>query len=658
MNRTGTLTFTLAGVLTLASAAWGQEAAHLCDFEDPADIRAWEFTAGTPGVVEEGVTHGRKALEITFDPQGQYHPAYMTWRSVRGDWSGFDALVLDVFNPGLEPIPATVLIADRAWVQKGRSYWNRHNGSATLAPGPTRWTIPVGGLYRGEAGSRNNDIKRNIDASEIVRLDFGFGVKGAAGRVIVDDLRLVRVARPAGVWAFDFGPPDQSVMPGWTAISNATAYTKQRGFGWGPQGGTPWNGAARDTTFGPALLRDFCEAGGYRFRVDAPAGRYRVTVVYENSGYWGGEQAMQSKRRILAGGEEAWSETRPDGSAHALYRFEEIEPLGVDIWDTYMKAELAKPVAFDARAGADGLTLQFEADRPWGSKISALAVHRTDDPDAARWLAGQMDEVAAEFRGMAVCLDKPPGPFVLPPAWRASGLVAWPVDIADEVTPASLPPEAAKGPEDLVLSRLAARGEIATFCLAVRPDENRRGQVSFAWTKQPSLPAEVSAVWYNAVRGFNSIAYRLRAHTLRPVDGSLPLQRDVTRMLVLKVRVPPDAAPGNYEGAIRLRSGKGPAVSVPVRLTVSSVVLDRQTEFRMGFFGLQPPGLLPAPRRQQALERTLALLGEYGMNMVCGGPSWRLKGWKDGQPVIDFGEMDAFFALLRKHGFTGPINGY
>jgi len=227
----------------------------------------------------------------------------MTWRRVRGDWSGFDGLVLDVFNPGSEPIPAYVLIADKAWAGKGRSYWNRHNASTTIAPGRTRWTIPVGGLYRGEAGSRNNDIKRNIDAAEIVRLDFGFGVRGARGRVVVDDLRLVEVARPAGVWALDFGPPDQSVMPGWTAVSNATGYTKQRGFGWGPTGGKPWTGAARDTTFGPALLRDFCEGGGYRFHVDAPAGRYRVTVIYENSGYWGGEQAMQSTRRILAGGE-------------------------------------------------------------------------------------------------------------------------------------------------------------------------------------------------------------------------------------------------------------------------------------------------------------------------------------------------------------------
>ena len=36
------------------------------------------------------------------------------------------------------PIPASVLIADKAWAQKGNSYWNRHNGSATLAPGATR----------------------------------------------------------------------------------------------------------------------------------------------------------------------------------------------------------------------------------------------------------------------------------------------------------------------------------------------------------------------------------------------------------------------------------------------------------------------------------------------------------------------------------------
>lgn len=46
------------------------------------------------------------------------------------------------------------------------------------------------------------------------------------------------------------------------------------------------------------------------------------------------------------------------------------------------------------------------------------------------------------------------------------------------------------------------------------------------------------------------------------------------------------------------------------------------------------------------------------MNAVSGGPSWTLDGWKDGKPLVDFGEMDRFFALLKQYGFDRPINGY
>jgi hypothetical protein len=318
--------FPVMVLLTLPALARAQEALHLSDFESADDLKAWDINAGQPKLVPQGVAHGKSALAIGFDPKGPYHPAYLSWNRVRGDWSGYDALVLDVTNPNDRPIPGVVLIGDKAWAAKGRSYWNRHNGGRTFAPGHSRWIITLGGLYRGEAGSRNNDIKENIDPTAIVRLDFGFGEKGSEGSVTIDDLRLVKFTRPAGVWAFDLGPPDQSVQPGWTAVSNLTAYTKNQGFGWA--GGTPWKGAARDTGFGPALLRDFCEAGGYRFRIDVPAGNYAVTVFFENSGYWGGEQAMHNWRRILVEGKEVWKETRPDGPAHALYRFEDVEPVG------------------------------------------------------------------------------------------------------------------------------------------------------------------------------------------------------------------------------------------------------------------------------------------------------------------------------------------
>jgi len=330
----------------------GERVERLCDWERPEDLKAWDFTAGEARLVAEGATHGRRALEIRFDPRGQYRPAYMYWRRVRRNWSAFDALVLDVHNPSDEPMAGYVLIADRAWADKGKTYWNRHNGGRVFGPGRTRWVIPVGGLYRGEAGSRNNDIRRNIDADQIVRVDFGFGRKGATGRVVIDNLRLVKVARPVGLWALDFGPPDQQVMLGWTGVSHATAYTKARGFGWGPKRGHPWDGAARDTTFGPPLLRDFCASRGYRFRVDVPPGRYRAVLIYENAGYWGGEQARHRVRRVRVGGRTVHEERRPDGAAHALHRFEEVEPVGVDLWDTYMAAELA----------LDGLAVRGEAE--------------------------------------------------------------------------------------------------------------------------------------------------------------------------------------------------------------------------------------------------------------------------------------------------------
>ena len=70
---------------------------------------------------------------------------------------------------------ASLLVADRAWEESGGTYWNRHNSGRSFPPGRTEWVIPLRGLYRGEAGSRNNDIKRNIDPDSIVRIDFGFG---------------------------------------------------------------------------------------------------------------------------------------------------------------------------------------------------------------------------------------------------------------------------------------------------------------------------------------------------------------------------------------------------------------------------------------------------------------------------------------------------
>jgi len=659
MSRSASTSVVFTALLCLTGHA--EDVLRLCDFEAEQDVRAWDFVSGAARLVSDGATHGRRAMEVTFDPKGRYYGGYLYWRRVHRDWSGYDALVLDVLNPGSEPVPGYVLVADQAWQGKGRTYWNRHNGGTVFAPGRTEWTIPVRGLYRGEAGSRNNDIKRNIDPDAVVRVDFGFGRRGTAGRIVIDNLRLVRAGRPEGVWAFDFGPPNQSVMLGWTPVSQQTRYTEDRGFGWGPRGGAPWNGAARDTTFGTMLTQDFCEAGGYNFRVGAPSGRYRVTVIYENSGYWGGEQAMHRERRILANGKSAFEVKRSLGPAHALYRFEDVEPVGVDIWDTYLRTELAKPITFQTRAYGDGITLRFEADRVWGSKVSALVLRRADDPASEQWMEEQLEKLATEFRRKAVCLDEPPSAFDVPAAWRDFGLVAWEIGIEDDVTPSSTPPAALAAPTGLSITRTAVRGEHEPFCLAVRPQLDL-GECR--WALEPfegpgRLEATVREVRYNTSRGFNSIAYRIRPHVLR-AQKTLRLVPDVTRETIVTVRVAEDTPPGEYRGTLALYNSNREVspLRVALKLSVRPVTLDRETDFLMGFFGLMPPRLVPDEERWDMLERTLVMLREHGMNAVSGGPSWQLKGWRGGEPAIDFGEMDRFFALLRKHGFTAPFNGY
>ena len=637
------------GMLT-AGSLWSAEKL-VNGFENANELADWEISAAGSKLVAEGVTEGKTALELTFDPQGQWGPAVMNWRKLQKDWSAYDVLVVDVLNPNPDPVSAAALIGDEAWIAKP-TYWNRHNSGTFLAPGKSRWVIPVHGLYRGEAGSRNNDIKADIDPSRITRLTLHFGSRGQTGRIIVDNIRFVKSDRPAGVWAFDFGPVSQAVMPGWTPVSHTTVYGQGQNYGWNA---AMQDGAARDTTFGTMLTQDFVEARGYTFRVDVRAGVYDVFVIFENAGYWGGEEAHHKVRTITSQGKEVWREERPDGAATALYQFEDVEPVGVDIWDTYMMGHIIKPAQFQVAAGENGLEVRFDADAPWSSKVSAIEVHRAGDTAAKKWLDEQVVALAQEFRDKAVNLDGAAPKWSPQPADEARGLAAWAARIEDEVTPTALPPTNA-GP--LELSCVTVKGEYEPVCLVVKPTRDL-GQcdLTVEWTGGKSLPTSVSVVRYNTTRGFGRIAYRIRPFWLRS-GGKTDLAAGVAREWVMTFNVPQDATAGDYVGVAKLTRANGQTLlTVPIKATVRDVTLRRQTQFLMAFLGLSPNSMVGA-RHEEYLDETLSMLHEHGMNALAGAATFTLTGWKDGRPEIDFGDCDKTFALYRKHGFDQAIVAY
>jgi hypothetical protein len=273
--------FAIVLLVVTALAPAAEEVKELFDFE--AGLEGFEAGAGSAAttVAEGHASRGAKALRVACAPNG-----YVT-RSVAADWSGYDELEIDAFVDGSGDVAGTLLVGDEAWAAAGRSYWNRHNSAFTLHPGANVITIPTGGLFRGEAGSRGNDLKTPVDPARIRRFDLGFAFRdGGAGAIHLDRFRLMRDHPPAGVLAFSCGPDGHGLMPGFAPVGWNTVYGKD-GATAGLRRACYNANRARDDTFPTRLFGNLVELeDGNTFIVGVPDGDYGVWMALDDPGYW------------------------------------------------------------------------------------------------------------------------------------------------------------------------------------------------------------------------------------------------------------------------------------------------------------------------------------------------------------------------------------
>lgn len=630
--------------IAVTPALLAQDSKVLLDFENETDVKLWEFKKSKPELVSDHATHGQKCLKIAAEE-------YMvSWRLPK-DWSGYDSFDFDVFVDGDGPVAGYVLIGDEAWKAKaGGTYWNRHNGGFNLKPGANTVSIPVNGLYRGEAGSRGNDLKSNIDPKQIVRMDIGFTPKAPARAIYIDYMRLVKESRPAGILAFDFGPPSQVLFPGFTAITWNTVYGQ--GATAGLRRATWGANSARDDTFPTRLYQDFVALDDNEFICDAPNGKCHVWLVFDDLGYWGGEQTHCSKRSIECGGTTVWSEERsPDDY---LFRFENVEPKpGDSMWDLYMK-HLFAPKRFEATATDGKLTLRFKGDAPWSCRAAGMIVYPdSQKADGEKFVAEIEDRNRKEFEARAAYMGpKQPRPIVaVVPTLQPLDLVPWAGD-----------DDTYRGGEGK-LERNAARDQRISFAFAagsqvLEGDAN----IIAAALKGPDgeIPAaeiDVRYVCDSTHRGFNDIAYTIGPESLRSVGLGLKMSASVTRQFWITVHVPASAKPGSYRGMVTLTLAKN-SVSRPVVVNVLDLTLD-EPDFLMGFYGFHIPGELPAERKKTAMRELFTILKQNGMNSVSGGPGIKFSGFDGaGKPQLDFAACDEFFKAYKECGFTKPVVAY
>ena len=636
-----------------AALAAGEERL-LCDFETDAEKLLFEMKTGV--LSDQHATRGHHSLKIL---PGEY---LSSWRLPR-DWSPFESLELDAFVEGDEPIAGTILVADQAWKDRGSSYWNRANRTFTLKPGANVIALPVQGLYRGEAGSRGNDLTSAIDAKDIIRLDFGFDKNEHVKAIYLDALRLTRSGRPEGILAFDFGPGNQSLFPGFTAISWNTVY-HDHGLTAGLRARYSGANRARDDTYPTRLFQDYVwfEEDGNEFLVDVPRGRCHVWMVFDDCGYWGGEQAQFRKRSILANGKQVFVDERGEGGpADYLFRFEDIEPRpGDSMWDLYVR-ELFKPARFEVEVGDGPLRIRCEADGTWSTKLAAMIVYPDSvAPQAERYIAQVLAANRAEFDARAVFLGPRPKALAIPPGAQAAGYWLGAPAPDDTVTFCDAP-----GAPATALSAVAALGEQADCTFAIRPLRDLPGPVALSVSdlSGPSgtIPASIIDLRYVhhlTHRESSDLAYTIMPTSLRHLGSArLALEKDLTRQFWISLVVPDDAKPGTYAGEVRLTAGQL-AITLPLSLEVLPTRLD-QPDVNIGFLGAWLPGALPQARLRDGWFELASQLRRMVANSFCGGPNIACTGFDAaGKPTLDFAPCDELFAALKRAGFTRPVYSY
>ncbi|MCZ7647531.1 MAG: hypothetical protein M5U26_20120 [Planctomycetota bacterium] len=603
--------------------------------------------------VAERATEGKQALKLeSHAPAGN-----VQFSGFEADWSGYDTLALDVFNPSARPVGVS------GWIKAkdvNAGWWDRHNWERMLKPGLNTLRLSVGGMT-------GPDGRKPIDVKEIKK----FNLAADRATIFIDNVRLVKGVEEipvAGLRRFDFGPASAAVMPGFAKVTRDDAYDAAKGFGWLPRGEF-----MRDFDINeilgrhrPAddLCRDFCQPTRATFAVDLPDGSYGVWLMLGPPGNgWG----QTFKRRAVHANGKTVFEQAFDAESFKAYehRFQDEEDLpGDDLFEKYI-ARLFVPLRFEVEVAGGQLKLEFES-QAWGVMLNGLALWpKASANDAERWLAGFEGFRKDQYQAQHV--EKLPAsepPFAATEADKARGYVPF-VHAADrriEVNSQPAPEEAARSALDLA----GAPGEPVSACFGLLPLkdlgalERASCSVKHAGTGK-TLQARVRVLRYKALN--QTAVYVISPKYLddaavRPVE----LRSGVTRSFWVTFELPADAEPGAYAGELILAGATFPELKVPVKLEVWPLQLP-EPEFPMGMFMMGPAQAYLALDESReaywnAWKEILEDARAHGLTSVDPLVGIPLKAIVNGKAEVDFANMDRWMELARAAGFTQELNGY
>lgn len=149
----------------------------IADFESGIELLR---TSGDIARQTHTVRHGRQALAIRLH-RTRYSGASI--ERLLGDWRGYHALAMDIFNPDPTPLILTLRVADRDHTLGSNDYHDRFNRQLTINPGWNAIALPLTEIA-------NAPRDRQLNLQQITDLTL-FSVDTPAPRTIIwDHIRL------------------------------------------------------------------------------------------------------------------------------------------------------------------------------------------------------------------------------------------------------------------------------------------------------------------------------------------------------------------------------------------------------------------------------------------------------------------------------------
>ncbi len=621
------------------------------------------FEAGTPTpfaggtVVAEHATDGQHALRVDRD-----------WTSWDGpqDWSGYDFLKVDVFNPAEEPAPVSIEVRD----QGTTGYWTRVNYASVAPPGPSTLVMPTD-IYVGEKSRPG----RPLDKTAVTRLVLGVGNKP----LYFDQVRLERDlsdnVQVPGLLAFDFAPGTAPPMRGFTLVTPGTLYSPGRGYGLkDAQVWRAYDALQPDPLYQTAICFN---SGG--FAVDLPDGKYHVFVNVDSpSGFWG-EYQVYRERVIKANGVVVVRDTLDlPRFLERYFRFAEVEDRPEEnTFDKYQRAYFQEK-EFDVEVKGGQLFLEFPGTG-FTQFVSALVIYPAEQAEAGRRYLENLRERRRFYfdNYFKRVLPNPRKdargavpPFVPTPAEQRQGHALFARDWMDDVHLNSVPRR-----EEVTrkLSLFASAGELEPIVFSLYPLRDR-GRVSLSVSdltgpagRVPASAIQVGVVSHRVSRvTMEGTVYTIAPRYVMPRTGA-EIKKGVTTTFWLTLRTPRTVKAGTYTGRVTLTFADGTrdAVQLSARLFATPLA---ELDVPAGPWGCD----ISLPWFSEDLgdwgmtmfRKSLARMREYGCTALSGIPAIRIRGWKDGKPDIDFTAADERMAIAKQMGFQlvstygGGIGGF